>query len=121
MTLLAPLIRSIWKNISTTKVYGIHRLELLTRLPWLTSFIKNVAVELSWDPALDEAGSHSNWHSEIRGELGDYLFRDRQEVLNRLIEAYYQDGKLAECTQGPDHQECRRCSSEPRVFCAAPP
>ena len=105
-------LRSVWKNACITNVYGIHRLELLTRLPWLTSFIKNVAVELSWDPALDESAGRG-WHSEIRGELGDYFFQNRQEVLNRLVEAgyvgedetdpaYFEDGKLREFSKGPD-------------------
>lgn len=107
------LARSIWKHVRLSTVHGIHRLDLLTRLPWLTSLIKNVAVELKWDPAFHESGSGENWHTEIRGELEEYLFCDRQAVLNRLVDAgyagqdeddpaYFEDGKLMEFTQGPD-------------------
>mgnify|MGYP000675134975 CR=1 FL=1 len=107
------LARSIWKHVRLSTVHGIHRLDLLTRLPWLTSLIKNVAVELKWDPAFHESGSGENWHTEIRGELEEYLFCDRQAVLNRSVDAgyagqdeddpaYFGDGKLMEFTQGPD-------------------
>ena len=92
---------------------GIHRLELLARLPWLAHLIKNVVIELHWDAAFDDSGSAGNWHSEIRGEQAEYFFCDRQAVLNRLIaaghvttdtreKAYYEDGQLLEFSQGPD-------------------
>jgi hypothetical protein len=82
-------------------------------MPWLTSLVKNLAIDLSWNVADSEA---FNWKKEergLRGELEDYLFGDRQAILNRLVEAghvgtgfedreYYEDGKLVEFTQGPD-------------------
>ena len=94
-------------------VHGIHRLDLLTRMSWVTGLIQNVAVELSWDPAFDESNSDGDWHGEVRGELEDFLFRDRQAVLDRLVEAgyvgedktdpaYFEDGNLLEFSQGPD-------------------
>lgn len=82
-------------------------------LPWLTSFIKNVAIELPWETAFNESYSDVNWHTEIRGELEEFFFQDRQAVLNRLVEAghvgkdvedpaYFEDGKLLGFSQGPD-------------------
>ena len=107
------LLRSIWKHVRVATVHGIHRLDLLTRLSWLTHLINNVAIELHWDAAFDDSGSAGNWHSEIRGEQAEYFFCDRQAVLNRLVEAgyvttdtrekaYYEDGKLLKFSQGPD-------------------
>ena len=104
---------SVWKHIRVSTVHGVHRLDLLTRMPWVTGLIKNVAVELSWEPAFDESYSNRDWHGEIRGELEDYFFRDRQAVLDRLVEAgyvghdktdpaYFEDGNLLEFSQGPD-------------------
>ena len=104
---------SVWKHIRVSTVHGVPRLDLLSRMPWVTGLIKNVAVELSWEPAFDESYSNRDWHGEIRGELEDYFFRDRQAVLDRLVEAgyvghdktdpaYFEDGKLLEFSQGPD-------------------
>ena len=73
----------------------------------------NLAVQLPWETAFDESYSDDDWHTEIRGELEDYCFLDRQAVLDRLVEAgyvgedeedpaYFEDGKLRRFTQGPD-------------------
>jgi hypothetical protein len=110
---LTHFSHSIWKYIRVGTVHGIHRLQLLTRLTWLTSHIKNVAVQLPWDTAFDESYSDDHWHTEIRGEVEAYFFQDRQAVLSRLVEAghvgeddedpaYFEDGKLRKYTRGPD-------------------
>ena len=50
-------------------------------MSWVTCLIKNVAVELSWDPAFDETNCNGVRHGELRGELEDFLFCDRQAVI----------------------------------------
>lgn len=103
----------IWGYIRTDTVKEIHKLELLTRMTWLTPLIKNLTVELSWDVAFHEAFRWENGQSKIRGEMEDYLFADRQAALVRLVEAghvgneevdpeYYEDGKLVQFSSGPD-------------------
>jgi hypothetical protein len=87
------LLRSIWKHVRVATVHGTRRLDLLTRLSWLTHLINNVAIELHWDAAFDDSGSAGNWHSEIRGEQAEYFCCDRQAVLNRLVGSRARDNR----------------------------
>jgi hypothetical protein len=95
-------------------VEQIHRVELLTRLHWLTTFVENLAVELDWEYAFEETFKWKNGQSRIRGELEDWLFADREAIVKRLIEAgevgdehddpeFYKAGRrLDHFSSGPD-------------------
>ena len=54
LLVLIAVSARLWECIHVINVHQIHRLELLTRLPWLTGLIKNVEIEIYWADAGEE-------------------------------------------------------------------
>lgn len=83
-------------------------------MDWLTAHIKNLTIELTWEEAFEETFEWKEGQSRIRGELEDWLFSDREAIVERLIEkgevgdehedpAFYQRGDLFPFSSGPDN------------------
>jgi hypothetical protein len=104
--LLTAIISRVWAHIHVATVREIHLLELLTRMPWLTSLIKNVAIQITWHAAFRDADSWKSRETAIRGEPPEYFFTDRQAVQDRLGKAEYVSllppNERRYYTRGPD-------------------
>lgn len=97
-----------------TSVQEIDRLDTLTCLPWLTTLIQHLTVELSGEAALPEAYLEKDLDIDLRGELEEFLFSDRRPVLDMLKgeglanDHQFQDGTPLRFSHGPDGQGVHR-------------